>query len=121
MKKALYLLITIILSSFLFSSCEKDDISFDESLLIGTWVSGTLHYKYLSNGDGSTWDTSDDVREEDAQKFTWTLEKADLTHIHIMEIDGTVPKVYTVTELTANTLKYEDDFGKKFSYSKVNN
>jgi hypothetical protein len=36
-----------------------------------------------------------------------------------MEIGGSVPKVYTVTELTAISLKYNDDFGVKFSFSKV--
>jgi hypothetical protein len=32
---------------------------------------------------------------------------------------GTVPKVYTVTELTETTLKYKDDFGGSFSFTKV--
>ena len=120
MKRVLYIVMPFLLGSFLFVSCEKDDDFFDESLLIGKWVSGTEYYKYLNDGTGSTWDTGDDVSEDEAQAFTWTLEKSELIHIHIMEIGGSVPKVYTVTELTATTLKYEDGFGKKFSYTKVN-
>jgi len=44
---------------------------------------------------------------------------AELTNIHILKIGGSVPKVYTVTELTSTSLKYQDDFGAKFSFSKV--
>jgi hypothetical protein len=36
-----------------------------------------------------------------------------------MQIGGSVPKVYTVTELTATTLKYHDDFDVSFSFTKV--
>jgi hypothetical protein len=93
--------------------------SFDETLLYGKWQSNTLFYKYLSDGSGTTWDTSDDVTEAEAQKFTWTLVQSELTHIHVMELGGTVPKVYTVTELTDSTLKYHDDFDKNFSFIKV--
>jgi len=119
MKRILYIFIPVLLISLLFVSCEKDEAFFDESLLIGKWVSGTEFYKYLSDGTGSTWDTSDDVSEDEAQLFEWTLVNAELTHIHLFEFKG-VPKFYTVTELTATTLKYEDSFGKKFSYAKVN-
>ena len=66
-----------------------------------------------------TWDEADDVTEDEAQLFTWTLVESELTHIHILEMGGTVPKVYTVTELTATSLKYKDDFGKSFSFTKV--
>lgn len=103
----------------LFSSCEKEETLYQESFLIGKWVSGTVYYKYLSNYSGSTWDTSDDVTEAEAQSFTWSLVKSELTHIHILEVGGNVPKVYTVTELTAGSLKYKDDFGKTYSFTKL--
>jgi hypothetical protein len=35
-----------------------------------------------------------------------------------MEVGGNVPKVYTVTELTETTLKYQDDFGKTYTFTK---
>jgi hypothetical protein len=95
------------------------DKSFDETLLYGKWQSNTMFYKYISDGTGTTWDTADDVTEAEAQKFTWTLVASELTHIHIMEIGGNVPKSYTVTELTDSTLIYNDDFGKTFSFKKV--
>jgi len=118
MKKLLVCLMVCFSFSVLFNSCEKEDTLFDESLLIGKWVSGTVYYKYLSDYTGKTWDTSDDVTEAEAQKFTWTLVKSELTHIHIMEVGGNVPKVYTVTELTSTSLKYKDSFGTSYSFTK---
>lgn len=111
----------IVLLAFLFNSCQQEPDTFNESLLIGKWVSGTVHYKYLSNYTGGTWDTADDVLESEAQPFTWTLIQSELTHIHIIETGGSVPKVYTVTVLTATTLKYEDSLGAKYSFTKSTN
>ena len=118
MKKLFVCLMVCFSFSVLFNSCEEEEAFFQESLLIGKWASGTVYYKYLSDYSGKTWDTSDDVTEAEAQSFTWTLVKSELTHIHIMEVGGNVPKVYTVTELTATSLKYKDDFGKTYSFIK---
>ena len=101
------------------ASCQKEE-EFDETLLIGKWKSGTLYEKYLSDHTGFTWDTKEDVSESEAQSFTWKLEKSTLTQIHIMEVGGNVPKVYTVTKLTSTTLSYEDDYGKSYTFTKVN-
>jgi hypothetical protein len=118
MKKLLVCLMVCFSFSILFNSCEEEESVFQESLLIGKWVSGTVYYTYSANYSGKTWDTKDDVTEAEAQKFTWTLVKSELTHIHIMEVGGSVPKVYTVTELTSTSLKYKDDFGKTYSFTK---
>jgi hypothetical protein len=119
MKKTLFYLTMCMVLAVLAVSCEDLETSFDESLLIGKWQSGTLYDKYLSNYTGATWDTADDVTEEEAQAFTWKLVSDELTQNHILEIGGTVPKVYTVTELTATSLKYHDAFGVNFSFTKV--
>jgi len=122
MKRILsYLVFTVIISSIMFSCTEilEEDEILNESFLIGKWQSGTLFYKYLDDGTGGTWDTADDVQESEAQEFTWTLVNRELTQIHVLETGGTVPKVYDITELTATTLIYEDDFGKQFSFVKV--
>lgn len=120
MKKTLLHLVLFIFASVSIVSCiVLDEQSFDKALLTGKWQSGTMHYKYLADGSGTTWDTADDVTEAEAQAFTWTLIQSELTHIHVLEMGGTVPKVYTVTELTETTLTYEDDFGKIFTFTKV--
>ena len=91
---------------------------FDKTLLSGYWVSGTIHEFYRAEGTGYTWDTADDVTEEEAQPFTWTLEKSTLTQIHQMEMGGNVPKTYTVTKLNTTTLEYHDDYGKYYTFTK---
>lgn len=103
-----------------FSACMPTDDIFDESLLIGKWQSGTLHYRYDLNLSGVSWDTSEDINESEGQAFTWELKSSNLTHIHIMEKGGLgVPKIYTVTKLTETTLEYADDFKKKYVFTKI--
>ena len=119
LKNTLFYLTAYIVISLLTVSCEPTEESFDEALLIGKWKSGTLFYKYLADGTGGTWDTSEDVTEAEAQPFTWTLVKSELTQIHILEVVGPVTKIYTVTELTETSLKYEDEFGISSSFTKT--
>ena len=118
--KRLLLILVALSVAILFNSCEKEE-EFDETLLYGKWRSGTLHYKYLSDHTGATWDTKDDITEDEAQPFTWTLVKSELRQIHLMTMGGSVPKTYTVTKLTAGTLEYEDIVDKrKYTFTKVN-
>lgn len=122
MKKIVYFLAVFFTSAMFIVSCDllsTEETSFDQTLLYGKWQSGTLFYNYYEDESGTTWDTSDDVTEAEAQSFTWTLVESEFTHIYVMEIGGTVPKVYTLTELTDSTLKYHDDFDKEFSFDKV--
>ncbi len=119
MKKTLRYLTMLTVITLLAVSCTKTDTTFDQTLLTGKWQSGTVFYKYAADGTGGTWDTSDNVTEAEAQAFTWTLVNDLLTQIHILETGGSVPKVYTVTELTETSLKYHDDFGTNFSFTKV--
>jgi len=122
MKRASYFLISFLLISALFHSCKKEE--FDETLLYGRWkpVSGTsLHFRYDRNGEGVTWNPDVDQLESEGQKFEWELVKSELTQIHLMETVGgvVIPKVYTVTELTATSLKYKDSFSS-YSFTKMN-
>ena len=121
MKRSL-LFFTVLSIAILFNSCSKDEDTkgFDETLLYGKWRSGTEYYRYDSNGKGATWDEGEDVTEDDPeQEFEWSLVKSELTHIHIMTLGGREPKYYTVTELTATTLKYKDNY-RSHSFTKVN-
>jgi len=65
MKKALFYLAILAVVSILAVSCEEEEISFDETLLIGKWQSGTLFYKYLEDGTGAFLD--DGCRGEGAR------------------------------------------------------
>ncbi len=119
MKKILNSLFSAFCIAALFVSCQKDDVSFDERLLIGKWNSGTVFYRYDSNYMGARWDTSDDVSEEEGTKFRWKLTKAELEITYIGEHVGEIPDYYTITELTATTLKYKDYTGRRYSFVKV--
>src|SRR5665647_3097522 len=119
MKKTLQYLTMLTVVTLYAVSCTKEGTTYDQTLLYGKWKSGTLYYKYLSSGTGGTWDTSDNVTEAEAQAFTWTLVNDLLTQIHILQIGGSVPKIYTVTELTSTSLKYHDSFAVNFTFTKV--
>lgn len=111
-------LLVLVAMALTMVACQREEDVFDETLLIGKWRADTEYYRYDNDGTGVTWVEKDDVSEEEAQAFTWTLVKSELTHIHIIEMGGSAPKDYTVTELTATTLKYKDDF-RSYSFSKV--
>ncbi len=110
----------------LFSSCETP-ITFDETLLIGQWnrpstlTDGQDCYRYNADYTGATWDTGDDVSEAEGQPFTWSVESATMTHIHIMEMGEKtpIPKTYTLLTLNDSTLSYKDDYGVSFTFIKV--
>ena len=121
MKKLIYLFGAIILLLGV-SSCnglDFNDEDFDATLLYGRWQDGSVFERYDETGLGATWDASDDVEEEEAQLFKWTLEGSTLIHEHIGTF-VTVPKVYTITTLNTSQLTYRDDYGNTHYFSKVN-
>lgn len=122
MKKSSFYVAVVAVMGLLFASCAPDEPSFEEELLFGKWqeIGTQVYYTYEQDYTGKTWDEADDVTEEEAQPFTWTLDKSDLTQIHIMQSGTKLPKYYTVIELTASSLKYEDETGgKEHSFKKV--
>lgn len=132
MKKLLHIFLCLIVV-LSFSACGDIPLEngYDASMLYGKWQEGSVFEQYyssniervLANGDtvqvnGTTWDEGDDVSEDEAQLFNWTLTGSTLKHEHV----GTfvmVPKVYTVTSLTSSELVYEDDYGTAHHFSKV--
>ncbi|MGZ2371405.1 lipocalin family protein [Ancylomarina sp. YFZ004] len=122
MKRLALIILSLAFAALFTSSCSTDEEtkpSFDETLIIGKWKSGTLFEKYNQDKSGATWDTADDVKEEEAQKFTWTIDKDQLEQIHIIVTGGVAPKVYTITNLTATSMEYKDKYGKIESFSKL--
>ena len=122
MKKKIVGLGLGVVVAFAFTACVPEK-SFDSALLIGKWERTSKsgeYYRYDRGGTGATWDTSEDISEEEAQTFSWTLEKDLLTLLHNMEMDSTkkVPKYYTITALDDKTLTYKDDFKNSFTFTK---
>ena len=122
-----YKLLVIAVLSVILLSCEGGQKTFSSDLLIGKWKRPSVSkkgktgydcYRYDVNGNGVTWDTAEDVKESEAQTFTWTLDKDRLTVVHKGEMGQVIPKVYTVKTLNSTTLSYEDDYGATFTFSK---
>ena len=66
--------------------------------------------KYLPEGIGTTWDTYDDVTEEEADTFNWSFDGSRLIQEHHMVV-GIVPRILTVTKLDPDSLVYQDSGG----------
>ncbi len=96
-----------------------EDVEYDTDLLIGLWQSGSVFYRFDYDGVGRTWDSADDILEEEAPIFEWQLDHSRFTHLHNMELNGTIPKTYRLTQLDLQTLVFEDDFGNCYSFVKV--
>lgn len=96
-------------------SSKTDTDPFDDALLVGHWVEATVHEKYLNDGLGTTWDTADDVAEEEADTFSWSRDKAQLIQEHWM-VTGVVPRILTITKLDADSLVYDDIGGVSHRY-----
>lgn len=93
--------------------------NFDKDLLIGLWREDEVYYRYKDDGTAVTWDIDDDVMEDEGTELDWTLEDDVFTHLYKMEIGGTVPKIYTMKVLDLDTMKYEDNFGVRHVFAKV--
>lgn len=118
--KLISLLGLLLLVGFLTSCGDPIQIGFDETLIVGKWQEGSVFERYDSDGTGATWDMNDDVTEDEAQPFRWTLTGETLLQEHIMWNDVVVPKTFTVTMLSSNTLSYHDDYGVTHTFTKVN-
>ena len=131
MKRPWFICAILFLAIGLCSCGGGGDTNFNESLIYGKWQEGSVFEHYydsdidydLPSGEtvqvnGTTWDEADDVSEDEAQAFRWTLSGATLTHIHVGTYSD-VPKVYTVTTLTSSSLCYEDAYGTKHQFIKA--
>ena len=119
MKRKLSLAFAILSICWLFTSCDKDT-DFDENLLLGKWKEGTEYYRYDSGHSGATWDTGDDMGEEEALPFTWELSGDRLVHYHTMQGGQVVPQAYTLTKLSSNELEYHDLAKVEHKFIKTN-
>lgn len=121
MKKLLRRVACMALALVALVSCVPDmgmpDFSVDD--IYGKWKSGTLYYRYDHGYKGVTWDIADDVAEDEGQPFEWEIVDDDMTHIYIMEMGASIPKTYVIDELTPTVLRYHDDYGKTYQFSKV--
>lgn len=108
MKKVKRLSVILFALFFLASCGPINEKYFNVKYLFGEWKEGTVHDKYFEDGTGYTWDTSDDVEEDEALPFKWTLSQDTLLLNHVLWNGAIVPKIYLVTTLDSLNLVYED-------------
>ena len=100
------------------NSSDGDGGSSFSELIVGRWkTSDGGHYEvYNSDGTGKMWDPADDVQEDEADHFDWTMDEANkqLTQIvHSQGGQGDVPQLCNILILNETTLKYNNDALKR--------
>ena len=117
MKKTIsILLIVAFIATLGMVSCKKDNKdeatkSYSE-LIVGRWKTADGgHYEvYNANGTGKMWDPADDVQEEDADTFDWTIEGSQMTQIvHFQGGQGEVPQYCNILTLNETIFKYNNE------------
>ena len=107
-------------------SCKKDkkeepaQKSYSE-LVVGRWMtSDGGHFEvYEADGTGHMWDPADDVHEDEADTFDWTIEGVQMTQIiHFQEGQGDVPQYCNIITLNETTLRYNNE-GWRAEYNLV--
>ena len=90
-------------------------------LVLGRWKTADGgHYEvYNSDGTGKMWDPADDVQEEDADTFEWSIDGSKLTQIiHIQSGQSDIPQYCNIITLNETTFVYNND-GWKAEYSLI--
>ena len=125
MNKKLLTLVGVVLI-LLLAGCEREVFTPTASQMYGKWLSGSTYYRFDTNYwdymiqdsttvkvNGARWDTSDDVTDEEAQPFKWTLSGNSITIVHQMYMGGAVPKTYTVKSIVGNRMIWVDTYGRQ--------
>ena len=113
-KLALLLVAALFVTLFTVSCSKKDDSSQNYSeLIVGRWkTSDGGHFEvYYSNGTGKMWDPADDVQEDEADTFDWTIDgnnrMTQIVHFHSGAAD--LPQYCNIITLNTTTFKYNNN------------
>lgn len=105
--KVFFVLFTMM---FITVACSEDtpeeEVTFEvlKTYIPGTWNEGTEFFRFDADGNGETWDKSEDIHEGEGTKLVWILEDEQTFVIRyndeIVRTTAIVPKSFTVTKLT---------------------
>ena len=117
MKKILIVLIAAFIVTLGMVSCSKEDKKEEpqktySELIVGRWKTADGgHYEvYNANGTGKMWDPAEDVQEDEADIFDWTIEGSQMTQIvHFQSGQGDVPQYCNILILNESTFKYNNE------------
>ena len=83
----------------------------NREMLIGLWRNDkNVYYRFRADGTGCTWDTDDDVNEEEASIFNWEAYDEVVMITHRMIFRGFVPFYYEIDCLNAFDLRFHDGY-----------
>lgn len=137
MKKFIAILTVSAAMALLMVSCikNKDDdrLVVDQSQVTGLWAKANNPYefwRFRSDLTGITWDETPDPETGEPEMteelsnlgFTWSIENSDVLMFSFpgaME-NQDVPKYYYIKEISATTMKWEDEYGLTYTLIKRN-
>jgi len=125
-KISLLLIVAFFATLFVVSCSKKDDDKKAYSeLIVGRWkTSDGGHFEvYYSNGTGKMWDPADDVEEDEADTFDWSIDSNNkLTQIvHFQSGAGDVPQYCNIITLNETTFKYNNNgWRAEYTLTRVN-
>ncbi len=128
MKKSITLLVAaMVVVTLMTVSCSKKDDDATSStpyseLIVGRWrTADSGHFEvYNANGTGKMWDPADDVLEEEADTFDWSIDSNNnLTQtVHFQGNQGDVPQYCNILILNETTFKYNNE-GWRAEYTMI--
>ena len=129
MKKSIILLLVVaFLVTLTTMSCKKEKPATKtySELIVGRWKTADGgHYEvYNANGTGHMWDPADDVQEDEADNFDWSIDEGNkkMTQIiHFQGEQGDIPQYCSILTLDENTFKYNNEGWKaQYTLTRVN-
>ena len=112
------LIISAVLLTLLMVSCGKEEPAEPTKtyaeLIVGRWKTADGgHYEvYESNGTGHMWDPADDVQEDEADNFDYTVNESEKHMDQIIHFQGgqaDLPQSCNILILNETTFKYNNE------------
>jgi hypothetical protein len=122
--KTLLIAILAFLATLTFAACDKpvNSINVNADLIPGKWYDSentTEFWRFDADGSGVTWDTSEDVQEDEGTKFNWSVLLDQLRIDLYGRMGQHVYYDYTVTYQTADSLVFKDIYDNPRTFLKV--
>ncbi|MGN0033947.1 MAG: hypothetical protein ACI358_09270 [Candidatus Limimorpha sp.] len=113
---SLLLVISCLVAAITFSCSKQETPSTDtpySELIVGRWATDDEgHFEvYNANGTGKMWDPAEDVQEDEADTFTWTIDENNkLTQIiNFQSGAAQVPQYCNILLLNETSFKYNNN------------
>ena len=82
-----------------------------QTMLPGLWQKGThVYYRFNDDGTGYTWDTDDDLTENEASPFHWKISNGSLMLTHQLRMTGFIPRMYHIDAINDGSLQFHDPY-----------